>query len=445
MMYDNELESIFDYASREGIEDIEVLLQAGRTFSVRVHQQEIEEFKYADSRGIGVRVVQDNKEGYAYTERLDIDSLSMIVDEAVSSCRYVESEDPVTLAAHPSVDAGLALYSEKLETVTVDQKIDTAMRLESLARARDKRVVNVPQAVMGDSVSYSRVANSRGLDKKEQRNYAYAYVGVLTQENNEKRSGMEFVQTRDFDQIDPDDLSAKSVAKGVNLLNGRGLAPGSSPVVLNNEAMASLLSAFSAVFSAKSVQEGRSLLKGRLGEAVGNPVVSVIDNGLHPDGFSTSAFDAEGFPSQRTALVQDGILKSYLHNTTTASNDCVASTGNAARGYKGSLVVSPTNLYLEPGPAREADLFKRHESAIEVVSVQGLHAGANAVSGDFSLLAEGFLYQQGKRLHSLKPFTISGNILQLLHDVELVADNFRFNMSSIGSPSVLVRSLSVSG
>ena len=209
--------------------------------------------------------------------------------------------------------------------------------------------------------------------------------------------------------------------------------------------MATMLSTFSSIFSAKSVQEGRSLLKGKLEEQIANEKVTILDDALYPEGFSTRAFDSEGYPSQKTVLIEKGKLKSFLHNTQTARKDKVKSTGNGSRSYKGSLNVSPSNFYLEQGNIKEEDLFKKHAQTIEIVALQGMHSGANPISGDFSLSAEGFLYQNGTRLHSLKQFTVSGNILQLLKDVEMIADNFKFDMDSIGAASVLIKELSISG
>jgi PmbA protein len=87
----------------------------------------------------------------------------------------------------------------------------------------------------------------------------------------------------------------------------------------------------------------------------------------------------------------------------------------------------------------------QHDKTIEIVALQGMHSGANTISGDFSLSGEGFLFEKGIRKHSLKQFTVSGNILKLLQDVEMIADNFKFNMSSIGAASVLVKELAISG
>ncbi|MCK5051257.1 MAG: TldD/PmbA family protein [Candidatus Cloacimonetes bacterium] len=443
-MYSSEFQTIFAYA-KDKTDEIEILLSAGNSFSVRINEQNIESFNYSDSKGIGVRVVKDEKVGYAYTEKFDEETFKLIVDEAIENAKYTENDDIVIMEKYPENSDNPIVYSEELDRVDVVDKIQFAKDLEKYAKEADKRVFNVPYAVYADGKSYSRIANSKGLDREDTQNYAYAYVAVLSAEEEDKRMGMDFHITRDFGEFDPKKMAEKGAKKSTDLLNGKLAKTGKYAVVFNNEMMATMLATFSGIFNAKSVQEGRSLLKGKIGQKIANEKVTIVDDGLHPDGFSTSAFDNEGYPTERTILIENGILKSFLHNTITARKDGVKSTGNGSRGYKGTLNISTSNFIIEAGEHKEADLFTKHDRIIEIVSLQGMHSGANAISGDFSLGAQGFLWENGKRKHSLKPFTVSGNFLQMLSGVEAIADNFKFDMSSNGASSILINKLNISG
>ena len=442
-MYEQEFNKLFELAKNK-VDDIEIMLTSGKSFSVRINQQSVESFNYADSKGIGIRIIKVGKVGYSYTEEFSDEAFALIIDEAIASSEMVENLEPVKFDNYPDIPEQLNIYSTKLDKVKVEDKISLAQKLESLALEADKRVFNVPYAAYGDGYSYSKIANSKGLNKESKSNYCSAFVMVLAQEGEDKKSGMDFKMSRDFKDIDPVKIVDKAVKQATDLLNGATPASGQYPVVLSNEMMASLLSTFSGIFSAKSVQEGKSLLKGKIGEKISDPVVTILDDGLHPDGMVTSPFDSEGYPSQRTPLIDDGILKNFLQNTITAAKDNVKSTGNASRSYKGSLNVSTTNLVLQPGKATVKDLIKSYDRVIEVVSLQGLHSGANPISGDFSLAAEGFLYEQGERKEALSNFTISGNFFQILKDIEKVGDNAEFNMQSCSSPAVLIKQLMVS-
>ena len=444
MMYNKEFKIIFAYAKGK-TDDIEILLSADNSFSVKINEQNIESFDYSDSKGISVRVIKDGKVGYAYTEKFDEDTFKMIVDEAIENSRYSEDDEVVIMENYPSIDKKLDVYSEELDKVDVNDKIQLAKDLEKFAKAADKRVFNIPYAAMGNGKSFVKIANSKGLDKEDIHNYAYAYTLILAAENKDKRMGMDFMITRNFADFNAKKLADSSVKKGIELLGGKAIESGTYSVVFNNEMAATMLATFSGIFSAKSVQEGKSLLKGKLGESIANEKVTIVDDALRADGFGTRAFDSEGYPSQTIILVDKGILKSFLHNTQTARKDGVKSTGNGSRSYKGSLEISPSNFFLQSGRMKEKDLFTEHDEIIEIVSLQGMHSGANSVSGDFSLSGQGFLWENGVRKHSLKPFTVSGNIIQMLNDVEAIADNFRFNMSSIGAASILVKELAISG
>ena len=443
-MYTKEFQTIFAYA-KDKVDETEILLSAGNSFSVRINEQNVESFNYADSKGIGVRIVKGGKVGYAYTEKFDEMTFKSIVDEAIENAKFTENDDVVIMENYPKDSDTPNIYSEELDKVDVTKKIQLAKDLEKYAKDVDKRVFNVPYAVYADGKSYSRIANSKGLDKEDTQNYAYAYVAVLSAEGDDKRMGMDFLITRDFGEFDPKKMAKEGVKKSTDLLNGKPADSGKCAVVFNNEMMATMMATFSGIFNAKSVQEGRSLLKDKIGQKIANENVTIVDDGLHPNGFSTSAFDSEGYPTEKTVLIEKGVLKSYLHNTITARKDGANSTGNGSRGYKGTLGISTSNFLIEAGELKESDLFTKHEKTIEIVSLQGMHSGANAISGDFSLGAQGFLWENGKRVHSLKPFTVSGNFLQMLSGVEAIADNFKFDMSSNGASSILINELNISG
>ena len=170
-MYENEFKFIFDYA-KDKADDIEILFFANNSFSVRINKQEIESFNYADAKGIGVRVIKDGKVGYSYTEQLEKTTFKNIVDEALENAKYNEDNKIVILENHPAIDIELNVYSQNLDKVDVIEKIQFSKDLEKFALEADKRVFNVPYALMGNSTTYSKIANSKGLDKEEKYNAA---------------------------------------------------------------------------------------------------------------------------------------------------------------------------------------------------------------------------------------------------------------------------------
>lgn len=426
------------------VDDIEVSLSCGKSFSVMINAQNIESFKYADSEGIGIRVIKDGKVGYSYTEKFDTETFKKVIDEAIENAKFSEDEDIVAMDNYPDIKEKPNVYCEELEELDINKKIQFAKDLEKIALDADKRVINVPYAAFGNSKVYARIVNSKGLDKEFRTNDAFAYLGALAHSQQDKRMAFDFVAGRDFSEFDAEKLAKICAKRATDLLDGEEIASGVYPVVLTKKMMATILGTFSGLFSAKSVQEGRSLLAAKMNSNIANQLVTIVDDALHPDGYATRTFDSEGYPSQRTVLVDKGKLSSYLHNTVTARKDKTKSTGNASRSYKGMLGISPSNFYLQPGKNDAEKLYSAHDTVVEIVSLQGMHSGCNPISGDFSLSAEGFLYKDGKRKHSLKPFTISGNFIDLLNSVEMIADDFEFDMSSVGSASTLISKLNIS-
>ncbi|MCD4828262.1 MAG: TldD/PmbA family protein [Candidatus Cloacimonetes bacterium] len=443
-MFNNIIDKLLKLGAQQA-DDIEVLIVGENSFSVRVHDQQIEAFNYSDSKGLGIRVLIDGQVGVSYTEDFNESALQMVVREAVANARINEQAEKVVLANYPEVDAKLELFNESLEKVPVEDKVALIKDIDRIARKLDKRIINVPYCMYGDGKSIVHIANSKGLNKQERTNSTYSFLSPLAQSGEEKRAAHAFALTRDFSKLNAEELAREAVKNTVELLGGQKFDAGMYPVVFNGETMASMLSTFSGLFSARQVHEGRSLLAGKLGQSIASDHVTLLDDALHPTGFSSRYFDSEGYPSQSTLVVDAGKLKTYLHNTVTAAKDGVHSTGNGTRGYKGDLRITPSNFYLKPGVATRGELFSAQPRLIEIVALSGLHSGANAVSGDFSLSGEGFLWENGERKHSLQMFTVSGNILDMLHDVQAVADDFQFQMNTFGAASTLVGGLSFSG
>lgn len=224
---------------------------------------------------------------------------------------------------------------------------------------------------------------------------------------------------------------------------------GAWPVVFRRDAVRSLLSTFCGVFSADNAQKDLSLLKGREGEKIAAECVTLVDDPHMAGSVSSTPFDGEGVPTRRKELISEGVLTTLMHNLKTAKKQGVSSTGNAARAsYASAVGIAPTNFYIAPGSASFEEVLAQAGEGVVVTQLQGLHAGANAISGDFSLGAKGYRIRGGKLDRAVKQFTVAGNFYQLLKDVETVGADLEFGMpgaARIGAPSLLVKGLTIAG
>ena len=283
--------------------------------------------------------------------------------------------------------------------------------------------------------------NTLGLDLSHHSNMIYAMADVVARDGEHAATNYEIRWGYGLDAIDAEELAESCKREALLKLEAGRMKSGAYPVVIKNTAMADLLATFCGVFSADNAQKGLSLLAGREGEAVASASVTLTDDPLMPMGLASCPFDREGAATKTKAVIEDGVLKTLLHNRKTAKKAGCRTTGNAA----GAGRVAPTNLFFKPGKLTQEELLANLGDGLYLTEVSGLHAGANPISGDFSLLSRGFEIKGGRVVRAVEEFTVAGNFYQLLKDITDVGGDLLFEASPIGSPSVLVKRLDVAG
>ncbi|PKK88693.1 MAG: hypothetical protein CVV64_17780 [Candidatus Wallbacteria bacterium HGW-Wallbacteria-1] len=453
MIYDSEVKKILGLARKMGIRDAEVFINMAHYFIIKVQGQEFDEFKFSRVCGAGFRVIENGEEGYAYTEKFDEDSFAMCLEWAREAAGTLCPQDtPAVMKGFKTKEheEDLKCFNPALELEPEHRKIETAMAVERAALAFDPRVASVQMVRYSDGHHFQRVANTRGMDKWYQSNYAMAIAYVVAAHGDERRVDGHYAVARDLNDIDPQKLGETAAKRAIRKLGSREISSGEYTVAFDNEVMCEILEAFSSIFSARQAQEGRSLLQGRLGERIGSTKITLVDDALRPGGLATHPFDDEGHPTKKIDIVRKGVFKNFLHNLRTAAKWGVKSTGHGTRSsYKDTLGVSATNMYLEPGTHRFPELMNLRRKILHIASVQGLHSGLNPVTGDFSLSASGFLYESGSLKYPIHNFTVSGNIVDLFSNVAALGSDLKFGFPSgcthVGSPTVLVRKIMVGG
>ena len=283
--------------------------------------------------------------------------------------------------------------------------------------------------------------NTLGLNLFHRSNMIYAYASCLAREGEHAATGFKLLWGYAMEDVDAMAVADGCAKDALEKLGAGRLASGARSVVIRNNAMADLLSTFAGVFSADNAQKGMSLLAGKEGQRIASEAVTLVDDPLMPWGLGSCPFDREGAAARTKHVIEGGTLRTLLHNRKTAKKAGVSTTGNAA----GSGRVAPSNLYLRPGSAAPETLLADMENGLLITELSGLHAGANPISGDFSLLARGFEVVSGKPVRAVEQFTVAGNFYALLENIAAVADDLLFEGSPIGSPSVRVQSLNIAG
>jgi PmbA protein len=435
-------------ASAQGAADAEAYFQHGTELTVKAYEGDVESLTSAESRGVGLRVFAGGRMGFAYTSDLSDAGLTRLVRQAGDACRYNEP-DPYMGLPEVAPDGDIdGLADGDFDKRSIEDRVAMAVELERLTCAAHGEVGRTSGAVYSDERAHTELHTSRGVRAAFEATVAYAYVEAIAERSDEMQSGFSFTYGRSSGALDLQACADEAARRAAGLLGAESLSSRTVAVLFEPWAAGSLIGTLASSISAEAVQKGRSLLAGRIGDAIAASSVTLVDDGRRLDGLASRPWDAEGVPTQRTDVIADGVLRSYLHNSYTARRDGTArSTGNAARNsYRSTPELGPSNLVLLPGEATAADLLRRMGTGILVTDMHGLHT-VNPVTGEFSLGINGFLVENGVAGMPVREMTVAGTLLDLLQRIEAVGSDLRFTFGSgfLGAPSLLVGELALSG
>ena len=427
-------------AEKAGISPAEISVTDSASFSVRVRAGILEDYKVSDKFRLTLRGRVGGRIGTASTQALDDEGLTLLIQGVKESAELIETDEQDDILPPDAHYDTVCCFSEVVENISAEEKIALAREIDRRLHAADERMKPDATVVSTASERFC-LKNSLGLDLRHQSNMIYAYASCLAKENGASATGFKLLWGYGLDDVQPEAVADGCIRDALSKLGAGRMKSGTYPVVIRNNAMADLLSTFSGVFSADNAQKGMSLLAGKEGGRIAEEAVTIVDDPLMPWGLGSCPFDREGAATRRKNIVEGGVLTTLLHNRKTAAKAGVKTTGNAAGGGR----VAPSNLYLAPGKENLDELIVQMNSGLLLTEVSGLHAGANPISGDFSLLARGFEIADGKPVRAVEQFTVAGNFYKLLQDVTAVGCDLLFEGSPIGSPSVAVRMLNVAG
>ena len=446
MEYQEFKAAVIEAAAAQGITEYELYYAAETGTEVSAFRHEIKEFSSSVSGGVCFRCLVGGHMGYASTEQLTADEAAALVRRAADNAVSLETEEQEFLC-----EGGLTY-------TTVDrpqQELPSADTLRTLVLAGQDALYTHPGVVDGceseafASRSSIAIYNSRGLDLAQEATVTGFVSEAVVADGEEKENDYHF-RVAPLEEIDVADTAAKAVADASDKL-GADVAPtGAYPVVFTPKAMASLLRTYAGVFSAEAAQKGLSRLAGKEGEVIAAPIVTLTDDPFYAENPMPMPFDAEGSPTAVKAVIEAGTLRTLLHNRKTAARAGCATTGNAAKaGYDGKVSVRPFTMVLAAGSLTQEELLQKAGDGVMITMLGGLHAGANPITGDFSLQSAGFLIRDGKKAAPVRSFTVAGNFYTLLTQITALSDTAELpaatSSTAFASPYVLVEGLKIAG
>lgn len=417
----------------------EVYLDTEKVTEISVLNDEVNYAKEEDVMGIGVRVLNNQQQGFSYTT--NINRIDEVIEQAIKNSKLNNPDENLSIIEKPEGYKDVSgLYDKRIEEVTLREAIKTCTDLIEMVKENDCQPTSAEYEV---SVGKTIIANSNGVFASEKQTGS----GVSVSVNAEDGEGFSSAYAYDLShskELEMERVVQESTDLAKNSRNGQPTETRTTNVVLDYFAISSLLSTFLSALSSENTQRGRSYFQDKLNEMVTSEYFSLYDDGTIPGARASSKFDDEGTPSQKTELIKDGELKNFIYDTYHANKDerDVVTTANASRaGYSSVPSVGFTNIHAEFNELTEvSDLT----DGITVHSVMGAHT-ANPITGDFSVEARNsFEIKNGEITKPIRKAMISGNIFEIMKNATAATEDVR-QVGALITPKVLAKNLRVIG
>ena len=439
------VDSMLARLSHEGLDGYEVYMTCSGGLTVEVKDGDIDVFVKRKNTGLGVRVSKEERPGFAFVTDLSPEVVPDVVQQVVHGARGADPDPfvgfPLPPARRPSQ---LNQFDHDLQGIPVEDKIDKARSLEAAARSSDPRIKKVRKASYVETTGNVTISNHAGLRLSYGKTLVTGSIMVVAEEGENAEIGWDYGFSPFFDKLGVDSIGVTAAKRAVSMLGGRPIRSMEVPAVLPPWVASDLLRVLSQSFMADNLQKGKSMLFGRSGERVFSSHLTIVDDGLYPEGIASSPFDDEGSLHERNVVVSDGVVEGFLYDQCTANKDNRDSTGNAGRhGIKAPPSVQATNFYIQNGSHNPDGLLSSLREGLIVTDVIGLHT-ADSISGDFSVGAAGLWIEDGEALFPVKGIAVSGNLIDMFSAVDGVGTDLEF-YGQFGSPSLRISTLNIAG
>jgi len=436
----NLAERLVNYGKRQGADEVEVTLYDGLEFNVDIRLGKIENLVEAGSRYCVLRIFKDKRVASASSSDLTLSTLQALIRNAIKRAQLTHADQYVGLpkpARFKVNETSLKIYDPEISRMKPQEKIKLALTTEKIA-LKDKRITNSFGASFVSNELKTVLVNSNGFVGEYLQTYCSLSLGLQAGSGNQLVEDYWFSSKRHLkDLASPEEVAKKAVERTVRQLNPRKIKTQNVPVIFEPTMTSWLLAFLFSCVSGTAVYQKMSFLADKLGEKIGNDLITVIDDGLLPARLGSRPFDAEGVPTQKTKVIEKGVLKNFLCNTYAARKLNLSSTGNG-NGHN----VVPNNFYLEPGSLSPEEIIKSTRKGLLLTRVIG--HGLNSVTGDISRGAFGLWIENGEIAYPVSEVTIAGNLGKILHSIELIGNDLHFE-SSICGPTIKVAEMTVAG
>ncbi len=442
-MDENQLHEAVAAALKAGADAAEAVFAERQSLSVGVREGALEEVEREEARDLGLRVFVGQRQATVSGSDISAEGRRKLIERAVAMARLAP-EDPYAglapgelLAKGPFPDLDLFDATEP----TAERLEDLAREAEVAARAIEG-VTNSDGGSAGWSSSSWRMATSGGFHGLHRASGFSLSASAIAGEGSAMERGGEGRSTRHAEDLPgASEIGAEAGRRAVQRLGARKIASTTAPVIFENRLAASLVGPMLGAISGPAVARGVSFLKNHLGQKLFAEGVSIVDEPHRKRGLGSSPFDDEGVANRRTAIIEDGVLTTWLLNVASAKQLGLRTTGHASRGLAGAPGVSTNNLTVQPGTRDLAGLMADARDGLLITSMFGPSLNGN--TGDWSVGCSGFWFENGEAAYPVTEITVAGNLIDIYG--RLVAGSDLEFRGSTNAPSLLVDGLAIAG
>ena len=443
MIHDIAYQEILREALKEGGDFGDLFFEMTYSILIICEEDRIEKVISGHDIGVGLRVLLDGRTIYGFTNQISEEALLHLAGRISRAIKEDKGEGVINLNRHshfpissPQISNTPFTIEKHPKGVSIEEKVSVVKLANDRARRLDPHVQQV-RVLYRDVSQILSIANSEGVLTKGERIGTIFSVQVVSAKGDVIQTGYEPVGgTMGFELFDlysPEDVAEKATKRSLLMLSARKAPMGRMPVVLSSEAGGTMIhEAIGHGLEADLAQQGLSVYSKKIGERVASPLITVVDDPTLPQKRGSYAFDDEGTPSQRTLLVEEGVLTRYLYDRLTALKEGVESTGNGRReSYQHKPIPRMSNTLIVQGKMKPEEIIRSVEKGLFVKKMGG--GQVNTVNGDFVFeVSEGYLIEKGNVGEPIRGAILLGNGPQILKEIDMVGDDLGFGIGTCG-------------
>ncbi|MBP2651158.1 MAG: peptidase modulator of gyrase [Firmicutes bacterium] len=428
------LDGIVNKALTHGGDFADVFVENRVNTLVACEENRVERVKTGIDTGAGVRVICGDTTAYAYTNKVTEKELLRVADIASRAAKGEKQDIVIDLkTVEPTVDLDVAIFPED---VAIGDKVRTVETVNRAARQADDRIKQV-MAAYSDVTQDVIIANSLGRLVEDRRVRTRLAVNAIAAEGSKIQTGFEAIGTNQGFELVTDEacnnLAQEAARRAIMSLEAKPMPAGKMTVVMAGEAGGTMVhEACGHGLEADLVQKGLSVYAGKKGQKVAAAGVTVIDDGTIPKKYGTFRFDDEGFRTQKTVLIENGVLTSFMYDYLTSTKDKVAPTGNGRReSFQYKPIPRMRNTYIAPGKDNPEEIVRSVKNGLLVKKMGG--GQVNTVNGDFVFdVAEGYILKDGMITNAVRGATLTGNGPEVLQMIDMIGSDMGFTIGTCG-------------